>query len=277
MAIRLKCNCGKDLSLKDELAGKSIRCPGCKEVLKVPSGNAPPSRPAAAAPSQPTSFPAAAAAAPASGGVGSLFDDEGIGQLTGPVCMACAKEMRPGTLICMNCGYNTQTGERVQGFTESQVAASEFGHAALDEAAAHMRRDAKVQQQISGTGMPVWMLATILMCLGGLAVMGVFVSNAIAAEEGANSGSPVPRGMLLVILLFLQACSMYFWIKIMIHGFKESALHGFLSLFIGLYALIYAFRRPEIRTYGWSLLTISIIYSIVFFGGFALLGLLGLG
>ncbi|QDV68868.1 hypothetical protein Poly24_25810 [Rosistilla carotiformis] len=282
MAISVKCKCGKTLNLKDEFAGKSIRCPGCKEVLKVPGGGAASAQPPRAATpppaaANPTAFPAAATTPAPAGGVGSLFDDEGIAQLTGPVCMACAKEMRPGTVVCMNCGFNTQTGQRVQGFTESQEAASEFGHAALDEAAAHMRRDAKVQQQISGTGMPVWVLATILMCLGGLAVMGVFVSNAIAAEEGADGSSPVPRGMLLVILLFLQICSMFFWIKIMIHGFKESPMHGFLSLFIGLYAMIYAFMRPEIRTYGWSLLTVSIIWSIVYFGGFALLGVLGLG
>lgn len=36
MPIRVKCACGKGLSVKDELAGKRIKCPGCGEALPVP-------------------------------------------------------------------------------------------------------------------------------------------------------------------------------------------------------------------------------------------------
>lgn len=36
MPIRLGCNCGKKLQVKDDLAGKKIKCPGCAEVLRVP-------------------------------------------------------------------------------------------------------------------------------------------------------------------------------------------------------------------------------------------------
>lgn len=39
MPIRLKCGCGKTLSARDELAGKNVRCPGCRAVLKVPLPN----------------------------------------------------------------------------------------------------------------------------------------------------------------------------------------------------------------------------------------------
>lgn len=35
--MRLKCKCGKVLKIKDELAGKRIRCPGCKAAISVPS------------------------------------------------------------------------------------------------------------------------------------------------------------------------------------------------------------------------------------------------
>jgi hypothetical protein len=37
MAISLTCECGKKLAVKDELAGKRVKCPGCGELLTVPS------------------------------------------------------------------------------------------------------------------------------------------------------------------------------------------------------------------------------------------------
>src|SRR5437763_15457966 len=36
MAIVFRCGCGQKLSTRDELAVRSVRCPGCTTVLKVP-------------------------------------------------------------------------------------------------------------------------------------------------------------------------------------------------------------------------------------------------
>lgn len=36
MPIQIPCSCGKNLQVKDELAGKRIRCSGCGGVLEVP-------------------------------------------------------------------------------------------------------------------------------------------------------------------------------------------------------------------------------------------------
>src|SRR5687768_7913425 len=41
MPIPVKCDCGRALRLKDELAGKKIRCPGCSAVVMVPQSDAP--------------------------------------------------------------------------------------------------------------------------------------------------------------------------------------------------------------------------------------------
>ncbi len=37
MPIELSCDCGRALRLKDNLAGKKIRCPDCQSVLSVPA------------------------------------------------------------------------------------------------------------------------------------------------------------------------------------------------------------------------------------------------
>ena len=36
MPIQVSCNCGRSLRVKDELAGRKVRCPGCEAVLPVP-------------------------------------------------------------------------------------------------------------------------------------------------------------------------------------------------------------------------------------------------
>ncbi len=40
MPIALTCDCGRALRVKDELAGKKIRCPECKSTLTVPGKDA---------------------------------------------------------------------------------------------------------------------------------------------------------------------------------------------------------------------------------------------
>jgi hypothetical protein len=41
MAITVTCQCGKKLGVKDELAGKRVKCPACGTILTVPAAEAP--------------------------------------------------------------------------------------------------------------------------------------------------------------------------------------------------------------------------------------------
>src|SRR5213593_260116 len=41
MAIKVQCACGKAFAAKDELAGKTVKCPGCQKPLKIPGAGAP--------------------------------------------------------------------------------------------------------------------------------------------------------------------------------------------------------------------------------------------
>jgi len=45
MPIELTCQCGRALVLRDELAGKTIRCPQCQGELTVPAAAAAPAEP----------------------------------------------------------------------------------------------------------------------------------------------------------------------------------------------------------------------------------------
>lgn len=38
MSIVVKCQCGKMFKAKDQMAGRKVRCPGCREPLRIPGG-----------------------------------------------------------------------------------------------------------------------------------------------------------------------------------------------------------------------------------------------
>jgi hypothetical protein len=66
MAIKLSCShCKRALRVKDELAGKRVKCPGCQQVLVVPEPAHPPAEVEALAAAALSEEPAAAAPAPA--------------------------------------------------------------------------------------------------------------------------------------------------------------------------------------------------------------------
>jgi hypothetical protein len=41
MPISMKCSCGRALQVKDEFAGRKVRCPRCRSVLLIPLSDAP--------------------------------------------------------------------------------------------------------------------------------------------------------------------------------------------------------------------------------------------
>ncbi|MHB1157216.1 MAG: hypothetical protein ACYC26_10300 [Phycisphaerales bacterium] len=108
MPISVTCDkCGKTLKVGDALAGKRVKCPGCGATVTVgaaDSGGTGKFDPfELMAPSSPSTSrgPAASTGASASGGA------EGR-------CKNCGRPMKAGTVLCLNCGYNAATGQRMQ-------------------------------------------------------------------------------------------------------------------------------------------------------------------
>jgi hypothetical protein len=105
--IRVRCECGKTLAVPARLAGKKIKCPGCEQPVSVPLGE-----PAREKSGQ-----------PASDGDDGLSDVDGVASLldeanlkasaTGRRCPDCRADMQPDDVICVNCGFNTETGRKL--------------------------------------------------------------------------------------------------------------------------------------------------------------------
>jgi len=117
--------CGKQLRVPEEAAGKKIRCKGCEHVFTVesPGKSKPAKAPAKAAAPKPAPAKPGKPAKPAPAKPpASKDDDEEDGKAYGvteldlaPRCPECANEMESAeAIICLHCGFNIQTREKAQ-------------------------------------------------------------------------------------------------------------------------------------------------------------------
>ena len=98
MPIAVACQCGAKFAAKDELAGKTVKCPKCSQPLVI----------AAAAPGVPT-----AAKWPGDPLIAKLFDEVGLtASKTGFRCPKCRSDVQQGAVLCVNCGTNLETGKQ---------------------------------------------------------------------------------------------------------------------------------------------------------------------
>ena len=84
MSITLTCRCQARIQVKDELAGRSVKCPKCGEVLTVPQPQAPPA---------------------ADDDEYQLAPAEDL-PTRGPTCPVCQADMPSGSVLCVQCGYH---------------------------------------------------------------------------------------------------------------------------------------------------------------------------
>lgn len=246
MPIAIKCKCGKALSVKDELAGKAIKCPGCGQPVRVPGD------PAVAKP----------AATSSSSSMDDLFAEEGLDRQVASVCPTCRAEMSATAVLCMKCGYNRQTGEYMAGHKVPGVDI-DAGTMALNKADDDMKKAAQAQKEMLGkSGMPPWMLALVLFILGSATGIAVLAVNATRREE-AIEFSPMRLFLNLGGAAFAMV-AIGALVSLIIMAFRTEMKKGFLSLTI-LYLFPFAFKTRNMKP-----LIVAILCGVVsglFFAG----------
>jgi len=151
MPIKVQCSCGKRLSAPDRLAGKTVKCPGCGSPLKVPGAGgterkirvqcgcgkvfAAPMRLAGKTVKCPgcglpldVVKPVEVSTSDGAGSMASIEPSDGreefdLGQR---VCPNCGAKSMEGTIVCVHCGTNMDTGERF-GAAEAEEAPKSSG------------------------------------------------------------------------------------------------------------------------------------------------------
>jgi hypothetical protein len=259
MPIRISCPCGKSLNVRDDLAGKVVKCPGCGKPIRVKSVAGPAAKPAAPI------APAGSEAASERRRMYDLFDEEGFSTQVAAVCPACRAEMAAGAILCTKCGYNTQTGERLVSHKTAGVDI-DHGTLALEKAKRDMAAADKMQSDLlNKAGMPWWALALILFMLGSGLTIAVLVVNASRRVDENFTLNP------MALFLTLAGAGFYLVgvgasLMIIVHAFKQSTGRGLLCLFVPFYMLYHV-----ITNWGetWKLFLVSVVMGGIGGGLFA--------
>ncbi len=236
MPIKVTCACGQSFAAKDELGGRTVKCPKCSRPLAIPAaGAAGGVMPAAPAPA-PQPFPVAAApvSVPGSGG---LFDEVGI--TSAPVgtqpCPGCRAPMPMGAVVCVQCGYNLKLGRRMETMrvgADGEIAGGSPSDAILARAARALEEDKDEERKKTREGLPWW--AYLVMLIG---VCGFVAAMMMIPQESAV-------GMAGIVLTFAGVClSLYGYVQILVVAFREHPGHGLGVLFCAPYFLYFLIVR----------------------------------
>jgi hypothetical protein len=96
--------CGQALEAPATFAGDALTCPACDAEIVVPL---PP-------PSESDADPAAAVTFPNLPAIADAAVDEAYAEAAGNVCPGCGAELDPDVVLCVQCGFHTKLGKRIQ-------------------------------------------------------------------------------------------------------------------------------------------------------------------
>ena len=268
MPIRIKCQCGKALNVKDEFAGKAVKCPGCGKAIRVPAAKQPSAAGSGAAKrtaaGAATKRAAASNASSSDDGLDDLFAEEGFGRPVAAVCPSCAAEMKADAVLCTKCGFNKQTGQRLEGHKTAGVDI-DHGTLALQKAATDMQKDLEMQDKmLSKAGLPWWVLGLILFVIGSGTAIAVLAVNASRNVNEEVTFDPLATFLALSGAAF-YAVSQVAVLLLIIKAFQRRIWEGLVSILFAPYLLY--FCATEWRQ-TWKLLATSIITGAIGAGFF---------
>ena len=236
MAIKVKCGkCDSGFKAKDSLAGRRVKCPSCKEPLKIPAAK--PKRVAKPVPVAPT----------AANPLLDLLDEQNVRSATrGPSCENCAGELEPGAIICMECGFNHETGGQLQTEAhEDDAGVSDAGMSDADRIMAKAEKDIEdmpvaADDQDFGDGAASYLIAVVAGIVGliliGIGLVIIYSMDFVSLY--LNSGA----------ISFIASCLLYFsmaiWITIV--AFRQKPGHGIACICTAfLWCIVFGFLQGK--------------------------------
>jgi DNA-directed RNA polymerase subunit RPC12/RpoP len=234
MALSVRCGqCGKEFRVKDELAGKRVKCSACGQPIAIPAAAGPTAPPAPKGPQQPARGPVAPRSPgmpPPPGSVHDLLDDATVGKLVAPtivmpgqmLCPNCAKPIPMGAAVCTFCGFDFRAGKTTRVVVEKP-------------------RDPGVQKLISA------LVALAIMIGVNLLSAAVAGGAAFAFVQFNLVEIGLPWRNLAISLMFLGGVlTVLFQVSLLADAFREHALCGVMFLLVPLYSLYFIATRWQV-------------------------------
>ena len=240
MAIKARCGgCGTSFQAKDSLAGKRVKCPKCAAPLTVPSSKA----------GQVAKGAAVAGAAKAHNPLLDLLDEVNVKSATrGPSCPSCGGAMPTSAIVCVNCGYNVETGMQIA--TSIHADDDDDGGGVADVGMTDAEKImAKAEREIEdtpvtargqdfGDGADSFLIAgisaVILLILIGIGLTVIFTMDIISTK--------VASWFISFIAAVIMILAMSTWITIV--AFLQKPGHGIACvLTAGLWCVVYGFMQ----------------------------------
>lgn len=244
------------MNVADKFAGKKAKCPKCGAPIQIPAAAASADKDSLfgddmmLAAETPKAKPTAAA-----GGWGSnskvrspldeLLDEAGVeAKVEGPTCPGCGAGVSEGDLICVSCGLNFQTGERIYSHVAHDPRDARKNMSETEKIMARAEAEIEVnpisnEEDGYGDGPESFFLAAGALLIGALIVAAtvgtIFLFDKIAES---NSGA-----MLIVMLVISAIFGVIGKVWITVAAFKESVLQGVMTLVCDLYVPVYGIIR----------------------------------
>lgn len=255
MPIKVVCKCGAQFTAKDALAGKAVKCPKCSQPLRIPSPPAQQQQSQQLSPQQPQQpqLPAAPA-----GGLGGLLDDIGFeapSAPTGPKCPSCGEPVPPNAIICVKCGFNSESGQRMHTMGATTEPSTK-GMSAAEKMVAKAAKDLQenpAESKDFGDGAAAYLITIGMILASGMAIGLGFLALALiqiyvfpmadptdataVVEEDENA---TLKTVVFVIELAGLLAMALAWVDVVGTALSRSTVHGVLCLMFPKYAMFYA-------------------------------------
>ena len=231
MPIKVKCgNCSAQFKAKDELAGRRVKCPKCQSPVTI---KAPP----VAAPS--------AAKKRAANPLLDILDEEDVrSRASGPICDNCGSEVKHGAVICIDCGFNLETGDRLETEAAEDVE-NNAGMTGTEQMMRKAQRDLEESEDHGndgdfGDGAESYVIAMVAGFFG-LIMLAMALAVVFFMEQLVTLTNPAVISLIASVLLYMGMAA---WISIV--AFSADQIQGISCLAsLGLYCPIFGFMNGK--------------------------------
>ena len=230
MPIKVKCgNCSAQFKAKEELAGRRVKCPKCQNPVVIAAATAPPAQ---SAPKRANPLL-------------DILDEEDVrSRASGPICDNCGSEVKRGMVICIDCGFNLETGDRLETDISEDVE-NTAGMSGTDQMMRKAQRDLEESGDTGddddfGDGAESYVIAMVAGFFG-LIMLVMALAVVLFMEQLTTLTNPAVISLIASVLLYFGMAA---WISIV--AFSAEAGHGIACLVtLGLYCPIFGFMTGK--------------------------------